>query len=198
MRNLIPLVCIGVIIGCSSSTTTNPTKDDSEVAKEIRLLIPEAAGGPNKEFEVLGAAGPPKFEEWPNQSISIFALSWHPPKEKADDATSAARLAEFNFIGDGPPNPSAIAKAMSKSKDKGYASIIQPEFITDLTCKVDGDVATGIVTFKAEKLYEGKVEYTARKGDKGWRIEEFRLPAHGITVTRQASGLWKKNSAVPK
>lgn len=193
MRMLFLLILVGATIGCSSSTTTNPAKDDPEAAKEIRALIPEAAGGPFKEFEVMAqGSGPPSFDEWPNQSISVFTLSWQPPKEKADAATRAACEAEFNYIGDGPPNPAGLANAMSRSKSKGYASIIQPEFITDLTCKVDGDTAIGTCSFKAEKLYQGKVDYTARKGDKGWRIVEFRMPASGIRVIRQEDGLWKK------
>ena len=45
---------------------------------------------------------------------------------------------------------------------------------------------------EAEKVYEGKVEYTARKKDGKWRIEEVRLPDVKVTTTLGADGKWVK------
>jgi hypothetical protein len=71
-----------------------------------------------------------------------------------------------------------------------YESMIHPEYITDCTCEVDGDTATGTVSFKAQEEYAGKVEYTARKKDGKWRIEQLRMPVLGITSTLRADGKW--------
>jgi hypothetical protein len=81
--------------------------------------------------------------------------------------------------------PSDLGRAMWISKDKGYASIIQPEYVTDVTMKVDGDSATGTIAFAVPKLYTGRVEFVARRSEGKWQIDEFHLPNYGITVRRE-------------
>ena len=119
-------------------------------------------------------------------------MTYAPGKGEPTPTTS------FKFLTDPKPiDPAKLAGAIMGPKDKDgkfrkTATVIQPEYITDCTCKVDGATATGTVTFKADKVYEGKVEYTARKKDGKWRIEEFRLPDGEFATTLSADGKWVK------
>ena len=47
---------------------------------------------------------------------------------------------------------------------------------------------------KGEPLYEGRVEYSARRVDGYRRLEEFRLPNYKVKVVRKADGNWKKET----
>jgi len=38
------------------------------------------------------------------------------------------------------------------------------------------------------------VEYSARRVDGSWRLEEFRLPSYKVKVVRKADGNWKKET----
>ena len=78
------------------------------------------------------------------------------------------------------------------SRGKGYASFIQPEYISECETTSTNGIATGTVFFNADKLYAGAVEFTARRSDGSWRIEEFRLPNYGIRTVRGDDGKWKQ------
>jgi hypothetical protein len=161
--------------------------DDAFTAAKARQLIPEAAGMPAKELKGL-AESPTvgNFRPSRGDSLTWFVLNYAPdPKGKLPTS--------FRFIGEAI-DPARIAGALAgpKGKDRKYASLIHPEYITDCTCEADGDTATGTVSFKAEKAYEGKVEYTARKKNGAWRIEEFRLPDLKVTLALGADGKWVK------
>jgi hypothetical protein len=67
-----------------------------------------------------------------------------------------------------------------------------------VTCKARGKDATGVVTFRTPGICEGRIEYTARLGDKGWVVEEFRLPNYKVRVTRKAGGVWKQSAMAGK
>ncbi len=174
-----------------STTPALPAADDALTAEKAKPLIAEAAGMPADEFQKLGSADDPsKFRSAKGDSLTWLALSYAPGPDGPKNPTS------FQFLGDAI-NPAKVANAISGPKDKDgkyrkYASLIHPEYITDCTCKVDGNTATGTVTFRAEKVYEGKVEYTAKKKDGQWRVEEFRLPDFKITIALGADGKWTK------
>ncbi len=211
---MIPIICLAVITGCSNPGTEN----ESEVSKKIEALIPEAASTPIEEFEKLNKT----FEKlesseepvWPvkdidNQTLTtvlvFFPLEWEPPRGNEKPSSPEVKLRDFNgfseiFSAEETPDPAKLAKriheiiaAAKKSKDKGYATLIQPEHITDLTCKVEGKTATGTVSFEAKGLYKGRAEYKACLTDQGWKIEEFRLPGYQIRLTKQEDGKWKKS-----
>jgi len=188
MRALL-LVVVACAAGCSKAPA--PVADDVFTAEQAKALIPEAAGVPSaelrKEFEK------PQITNfnWSNgQSLTWWLLTYHPGPN--DPVPTSVKL-----FPDGEIKPAELAAALLGPKDKDgeyrkYASIIHPEYITDCTCKVDNDTATGTVSFKAGKAYEGKVEYTARKKDGKWRIEEFRIPDSKFTTTLGADGKWVK------
>lgn len=167
---------------------------DDFTAEKAKSLIPEAAGIPADVFEKLGSdpnPTPDKLAAPRGQTLTWWTMSYAPNKDTPKKPTS------FRFLSD-TLNPAALARAISGPKDKDgkhrkYASLIHPEYITDCTVKVTGDTATGTVSFKVEKLYEGEVEYKARKNKDGvWRVEEFRLPDYKVTLALGADGKWVK------
>ena len=186
MRSLLLVAC------CSLAAPAVRAADEGALTPEkAKALIPEAAGMPADELrELSGTADPAKFRSAKGHSLTWWLLTYVPGPDAPKNPTS------FKFLGDAL-NPAKTASALAGPKDKdgkhrAYASLIHPEYITDVTCKADGDTATGTVTFKAEKVYEGKVEYTARKKDGKWRIEEFRLPDYKVTLALGADGKWIK------
>jgi RNA polymerase sigma factor (sigma-70 family) len=163
-------------------------KRDAEAAEAIKALIPEAASLPAKEWRKLDEvfAPPPTPDQFKNQPLSLvlFCVFSGPLKNEA------ARK-EFRVLDDVIAAHSLRVTPL-KSEDKGYGTLLQPEFITDVTAMVQGNEATGVVSFRADKVYEGRVEYTARRTKAGgWRVEEFRMPAHKFRVTLQEDGNWK-------
>lgn len=161
--------------------------DGPFTAAQARKLIPEAAGVPSKELQdIFQAPNPGALQPKNGDSLTWAVLHLQP----------AAAAKSFQFT-DEVPNPAKLAQAVSGPKRldgsfRAVATVIQPEYITDCTAKVDGDAATGVVTFKADGAYQGAVEYTARKKDGAWRVEEFRLPDLKVTLTLGADGKWVK------
>ena len=79
------------------------------------------------------------------------------------------------------------------SKDKGYASFIQPKYITDCTCKSTAKRAEGVVTFKSD-LFAGRIPFVAQATKDGWVITEFRLPQCKTRVVRGKDGVWSQEA----
>ena len=84
-----------------------------------------------------------------------------------------------------------FAQALSRSELQGFASLIQPEFITHSACTTEGDRATGFVTFHAKELYSGKVDFVATRQKNTWRMEELHLPHYGIKLMLGKDGNWQ-------
>jgi hypothetical protein len=188
MRSLL-LAVVACVIGCS---TPSAGEDKGLTPEEAKALIPEAAGAPAADLQKIGTTGGDPTKQIPSngESLTWLALSYAPGPDAPKNPTA------LRFV-EGTLNPADFARAIMGPKDKDgkrrkYGTLIHPEYITDCTCKVDGDSATGTVTFKVEKVYEGKVEYTARKKDGKWRIEEFRLPDLKLTTALGADGKWVK------
>lgn len=201
--SLVPLALLtSGIVGCGDKNTSEEgtIEKQSEIANKIRALIPEAASSPLKEVEVLSISSPldeggldPQID---NYSLTMILMFYMPPELSADETTLETRQRDIRLLNDDAnvPNIPELIASLSKSKSKGYVTLIQPEYITDLTCQVKGDAATGVVSFEAKDLYQGRVEYTARRSGKAWRVTEFRLPGHKIRLSRSADGKWKKSS----
>ena len=197
MRLLIATAIATVaLVGCSaqpSSSDNQPTppaqvNNDKLTAADAKELIPEAASIANKDFEtLLKTPDPTKIE---TQPLSLVLFSLNPYDEAKKNPTV---LNDFKYLTERFPKPSTIGDAMWRSKSKGYASMIQPEFITDCKCNTENSSATGTVAFTAEGLYTGAIGFTARPVDGSWRVEEFRLPNYGVKVVRGEDGTWKKS-----
>jgi len=200
-RVLFALVAIWVVAGCSRVEYHTPAAGAGAGAADLtpakaRELIPEAAGIAADDLRKLAeAATATKVTPSNGESLTWLILTYAP------DPKGLPKEPSFRLFLDpaGPAavDPAALAAAVTGPKDKDgktkpYGSVIHAEYITDCTCKTDGDTATGTVTFKAEKAYEGKVEYVARKKDGKWRIEEFHIPDMKIHTVLGADGKWVK------
>jgi RNA polymerase sigma factor (sigma-70 family) len=162
-------------------------KVDKDAATAIRALIPQASSSSNADCQKLAAVGAPDPATLENQSLSLVLVTTDSEKVKEEAATKNFRLLME------PVRPDLLAKALSRSEAKGYCTLLQPEFITDVSCRVKGNEATGVVSFHADKLYEGRVEYTARRRKDGsWTIEEFRMDGYRLGVRLQANGNWQR------
>jgi hypothetical protein len=71
------------------------------------------------------------------------------------------------------------------------ASVIWPEYITDLEWTVDGSQLVGTVGFEARGCWSGEVAFVARQSLWGWRVEEFDLPVFGWSFRLESTGSWK-------
>jgi len=119
------------------------------------------------------------------------------PEAPADKLAATKQLGDFRALtGGGIGRPEDLYRALygrgrPPAKDAGqYASVIWPEYITACTRHVTGRTIAGKVSFRAEGVYEGAVEYTARRGPDGWRVVEFHLPKWGLRTTLGADGRW--------
>lgn len=150
-----------------------------------RKLLPAASGIHNADFETLSIY--PRRDVVKSQSLSLALLTLRPPVNR-DGAT----YEEFRFLGD-QINLSDIVQAMWISKDQGYASFIQPKYITDCTCESTAERAEGVVTFKHD-LFTGRIPFIAQATKDGWVITEFRLPQNKTKVVRDKDGVWSQEA----
>jgi predicted Ser/Thr protein kinase len=177
----------------SPAGVSKPEIDTDLSPAAARELIPEAASMTSADFQKLASSplATPAVSE--SQSLSLILMSLRPGEAAK---TNPAALADFQYLE--APMPSRVAEAMWKTKSKGYATAIQPEFITNCTCRTENDTATGTVSFTAPGLYSGKVDFVARRTAGVWRIDEFRLPGYGIKTVRGEDGKWTRSDIAPK
>lgn len=194
LRFTIPCL-FAIALGCSGkpeqpSLPTVPAPADPEAAGEIRRLIPKAASMPSDLAQILGMAGQmtTHAEARKRGSLTYAALILrpYPGIDWGDD------FRYFQPI----PNRAQIAAACT-GEDPTYVSLIQPQYITDITCVIEGQAAIGTVSFEAPKVYKGKVEYTATKADNVWKVIAFHWPKIGLTLTLQPDGFWKTTKIPP-
>ncbi|NQU20273.1 MAG: hypothetical protein HQ567_03250 [Candidatus Nealsonbacteria bacterium] len=168
-------------------TPTLAADRDSD-SDAIRKLIPKAAGLDIKALErITTATQPPSLNDFQNQPFTLVMLGLPITSETVADKK---RQAEFQNVGT-MPRPSKLTEALNKSSKFGYGTAIQPEFITHLTCDVDGDTAKGIVSFTADKVYRGNVHYAAKRSNGKWQIVQFSLPAWDVRTSLGKDGNWK-------
>jgi hypothetical protein len=145
----------------------------------------------NKDFKKF--AGPDSnldADEYTNKSLTLTLLTHNLKKAMAENPEAAN---DFQFLGE--IDLANFARALSRSTTQGFASLIQLELITHSACTTTGNTATGFVTFHAQELYSGKVDFVARRHAQGWRIEEFQLPNYGITLVLGKDGNWQHAAA---
>ena len=118
----------------------------------------------------------------------MVLLNLKPPAKK--DAEAANK--EFRIKGD-RIRVSDVFDAMWISKDKGYASFIQPNYVTDCTCESTAERAEGVVSFES-KLFAGRIPFVAQKTKDGWVITEFRLAQYKTKVVRGKDGVWSQET----
>jgi hypothetical protein len=187
MKNRIPVLILAAV--CAGAVAGAPVPEPTLTVEQVKALLPEAAALSIKEFLDFSRGRDP----------APRTLTTHPlTVEFLHTVAGNAEKQDFRFISDKPVQPAELAKALTRSEKKGYGSVIQPEDITDCTLKVDGDRATGVVSFRAKGLYEGTVGYTARRVEGMWRVVEFNLPKAEVKLTRGKDGTWKRTPPLPE
>jgi len=169
-------------------------------AEEIRKLIPFASAMKLADLDRLAMSPTsPKESDVEDKSLTLMAIS---VRVTADEDEKARE--QFRFLGE----PGAVAKPSELAKELtryvvgkgrfrvalGPVTFIQADRITDFTCKIDGEAATGTVSFEVPKLYAGKADYVARRTGGKWQITEFLMPGRGIHIVRGEDGKWRREA----
>lgn len=175
------ILSVVVLMVVSSAGNADDAKLTVDLAKK---LLPQAAGISNTDFKALSED--PRQEVVKSKSLSLVLLALKPPTKNPGAAK------EFRVLGDAI-RPSDIAEAMWISKDEGYASFIQPKYITECRCESTAERAEGVVTFKHD-LFAGRIPFVAQATKEGWIITEFRLPQYKIRVVRGKDGVWSQEA----
>lgn len=186
----------------------NPANEDNRPhdADAIRALIPRAAGLTDEEFS-----------EW-MEELDVVSRSATTPKPAEIEFASRQKsltvilyVGRPGFFGEGQsqfqylkpevaPASAMVAEMRRKSPgdvssrdDPGGVTLIHADRITDFTCEIEGDTATGTVSFEVPELYRGKVDYMAHRNDGKWRITEFSMPAFAVRLVCDKKGIWSKS-----
>ncbi len=69
-------------------------------------------------------------------------------------------------------------------------TIIRNENITGLKMTREGNSIAGTIYFQ-ETNFHGAIDFVARKGPAGWRVEEFILPVMGLHLDRISDTSWR-------
>ncbi|MEO2020778.1 MAG: hypothetical protein ABGX05_03050 [Pirellulaceae bacterium] len=155
-----------------------------------RALVPRASSMSNADFKKFsGPDGNPTANGFKSQSLSLVLMTLDPDKAGAKNPEV---LTDFQYVPGFQLDH--LARAVKSSQSLGYATLIQPQFITHGSCQTDKDQARGFVTFHAKGLYSGKVHFLARYHEGTWRIEQFQLPVYGITLSLDKQGNWQRSA----
>jgi hypothetical protein len=167
-------------------SATGRAQDGKLTVDQAKKLLPRTAGISNTDLRALTEDRRPEAVK--NKSLSLLLLTLTPPAVKNAEADK-----EFHLFDDRPRPVSDVLEAMWISKGEGYASFIQPKYITDCTCESTADRAEGVVTFKSD-LFAGRIPFAARATTDGWVITEFRLPQYKTRVVRGEDGVWTQEA----
>jgi hypothetical protein len=147
--------------------------------EDIQKLFPEATSVDRELWMKAKALPDPADSPSSNHTLTWFFTFGEGMAEENSEAY-------FEFIMS-PPNPADFSRAM---EGKEVVSLVQAEYITECTCDVSGEEATGTVTYEAPKVYKGTFDYHASKTTTGWKIDRIMLPKLGVTLTRSDDGSW--------
>ena len=186
---LIASVCVAVlaIAGLVRQMSSGSPADATLTPKVAGQLVCEAASIPNDEWTaVAGASTMPSAAAMGNRPLSLILFSLHGQSLDQIDPNAAD---DFQYA-EPRPKPYLLAEAIWISKDKGYASFIQPAYVTDCTVEQEAGTAHGTVRFSADDLYTGKVNYVARRREDTWIVEELHMPKLRVSLQRDDDGNW--------
>ena len=180
---IIRLLCLSMII-CTNQFAL-AVQGDAD-AEQIKKLIPAATAMSRQDFTAMATSTQtPKKSNFEDKSLTLMIYTLRIVTEEDEKSKE-----EFQFLSD-TPRPADLAKETLRGRFS-LATAIHADRITDITCEVDGDKATGTVSFKAPDLYQGQVAYVAARSEDKWQIMEFSMPARKIHIVRDESGQWKK------
>jgi serine/threonine protein kinase len=188
---LIASVCVAVlaIVGLVYQMSSGSPVDENLTPEVAGRLVSEAASIRNDDWGAIASGSTmPSASAFSNQSLSLVLFSLF--GQSLDQLDGRPHAADDFHYAEPRPKPYQIAEAIWISKGKGYASFIQPEYITDCSVQQEGDTAHGTVSFSVEELYAGKADYVARRSDGSWIVEELHLPNLGVSLQRGGDGDW--------
>lgn len=172
---------------------------------EIKALVP-AATQINKDDlkKVAMSATQPFAKDFNDQCLTLLLLIYPRPFDSPEEISKELK-AEFELLNENLRKPAQLAEVIAGGGFSasiggrgfflppiGPAALLGSNRITDITCDVTDDKATGTVSFKVPESYQGKLNYVARKKDGVWQITELSMPAHRIHVVRGEKGVWKE------
>jgi len=160
---------------------------------EIKKIIPSDSAMSPADFEKIATSKIARSPSATKDRSLTWALLNLKPK-KTDQAKN-----QFLFLQSNPPDPAKlaaeIARPISFGKKRLYPqpiTFIHADRITGFGCMVESEKATGWVSFKVPDLYQGKVNFKAKKNLGKWQITEFMVPAYAIHLIQSEKGLWKE------
>ena len=197
--SLIASVCVAAlaIAGLVHQVSSGNPENDNLTSEVAGQLVSEAASIPNDEWAAIASSSTmPSAAASDNRPLSLILFSLY--GQSLDQIDGHPNAADDFQYAEPRPKPYLIAEAIWISKGKGYASFIQPEYITDCTIQQEADTAHGTTSFSVNDLYTGKVNYVARRRENTWIVEELHLPNLGVSLQRNDDGDWgPMNRALP-
>jgi hypothetical protein len=163
--------------------TNCAAEDQGKLTPSIaKTLLPKAASVRVDDLDKLVKGEKPIKE---NQSPTYWLLTFKPngkplPKDSEKD---------LDLFSGKPVNANKLLEAMNVSKAEEFASVIQPQYITDCNVTSGDERATGQVTFKCNE-YSGAINFMAAKRKGEWAIQEFEWPHLGVRFKRTEDGNW--------
>jgi hypothetical protein len=167
--------------------------DDRPAKEQIREYITQAAAMQRADFNAIArATGTPKVEDYSDKSLTLVLLCNKGIREEG-------KFDQFQFQTDRTPRPNELVGEVNRGLG-GYplflptapVSMIHQDRITDITCEVKGNKATGVVSYQVPGMYFGKVKYIAEKTPTHWYITELIVSDYDIHLIRGERGLWKE------
>jgi len=177
-------------------TSTEFGRALADDAEEIRKLVPFASSMKLADLDRLAMSPTsPKESDVEDKSLTLMFLTF-------PMTTDEKSREQFRFLTDAMPKPTDLVKELTRhvvGKGRfrvalGPVTFVQADRITDFTCKIGGERATGTVSFEVPKLYKGKADYVARRTDGKWQIGEFMMPGRGVHIVRGEDGKWGRKT----
>jgi hypothetical protein len=175
------------LVVCSAALTAFAADADCEAIK--RAIVLDSAIT-YEDLKKIGVADrPPKPDDCEDQSLTFMLFVFvGSDQEKTKE--------DFKPLKEGRFAPADVAGEVARMRREDVRRIayepltfIHLDRITDCTCTVNGEVAEGVVSFRAPGLYEGKARYRAFKAGSGdWYIQEFSMPSLDINLVFKRDG----------
>ncbi len=206
-RGLRDLVCIrhpllalkiallsGVVVGCSGDL---PSK------AKMRALVIDAATMRERDYEIdpdttpLTAIAPQWGGILATTPCALFNENETPEFEMTDPMCSGSTMfpelkqSRFTQLSDVLCSMLRLDQFGLFSERFPDLSIINNDNFTGLRMTAHGDSIVGTVSFEKPDCYRGAVDFVARNGPAGWRVEEFRMPVMGLLLERISDTSWR-------
>lgn len=187
---VLPLIILSCLAGCQAQEDEQSVAHNAhpETAKIIRQLAAAAAGISDADFTKLARSGstpnPVLVSSQPLSLVVMCHAVMRLPEEVVKERDAEFKFSSFT------PNPNKLVDLLRPTPTVDCWTMLHPKYITDVTCDVENDTATGVISFDAEHC-AGHVHYVASKEDKNWQINEFSFPVRDWRFVRGEDGNWQ-------